>query len=231
MKRSYVSTPAKTKKVKTTYKPKGRKHFYPVPRALGQFSSGFPKQLAITHRYSQNIQYTHVGPNANCQYANFGCNTLFDPWLTIGGHQPLYFDQLSAIYNHYCVMKSRIKVTIVPNTVDAFVSGILIDDDLTPAITVLDGMVEQPSAVSKTSQRDAEVVTVYKSWDCKSVFGPNPLDNKELQGDASANPVEYQSFIIFNRPVDQTVASQMYNLYVSIEYDTIWTELRTIGQS
>ena len=41
------------------------------------------------------------------------------------------------------------KVTIVPNTVDAYVSGILIDDDLTPAITTLDGMVEQPSAVFK----------------------------------------------------------------------------------
>ena len=38
-------------------------------------------------------------------------------------------------------MKARMKVTIVPNTVDAYVSGILIDDDLTPAITTLDGMV------------------------------------------------------------------------------------------
>ena len=47
-------------------------------------------------------------------------------------------------------MKARMKVTIVPNTVDAYVSGILIDD-LTPAITTLDGMVEQPSAVFKTS--------------------------------------------------------------------------------
>ena len=48
-------------------------------------------------------------------------------------------------------MKARMKVTIVPNTVDAYVSGILIDDDLTPAITTLDGMVEQPSVVFKTS--------------------------------------------------------------------------------
>ena len=63
------------------------------------------------------------------------------------GHQPLYFDQVAAIYQHYTVMKARMKVTIVPNTVDAYVSGILIDDDLTPAITTLDGMVEQPSAV------------------------------------------------------------------------------------
>ena len=63
------------------------------------------------------------------------------------GHQPLYFDQVAAIYQRYTVMKARMKVTIVPNTVDAYVSGILIDDDLTPAITTLDGMVEQPSAV------------------------------------------------------------------------------------
>ena len=74
----------------------------------------------------------------------------FDPWLTYGGTSP-YFDQVAAIYQHYTVMKARMKVTIVPNTVDAYVSGILIDDDLTPAITTLDGMVEQPSVVFKTS--------------------------------------------------------------------------------
>ena len=162
--------PSKTKKSKVAVAKRSYKRFYPVPRPLGQYSSGFPKQLAMTHRFSQNVQYTHVGPNANAQYANFGTNCLFDPWLTFGGHQPLYFDQVAAIYQHYTVMKARMKVTIVPNTVDAYVSGILIDDDLTPAITTLDGMVEQPSAVFKTSQRDAEVVTIYKNWDVKSAF-------------------------------------------------------------
>ena len=114
---------------------------------------------------------------------------------------------------------------------DAYVSGILIDDDLTPAITTLDGMVEQPSAVFKTSQRDAEVVTIYKNWDVKSAFTTNPLANPNLQGDAAANPVETQAFIIFNRPVDQTVVSMQFNLYVSIEYDAVWTELRTMTMS
>ena len=134
----------------------------------------------------------------------------FDPWLTYGA-PALYFDQVAAIYQHYTVMKARMKVTIVPNTVDAYVSGILIDDDLTPAILTLDGMVEQPSAVFKTSQRDAEVV-IYKNWDFKSAFTTNPLANPNLQGDAAANPVETQAFIIFNRPVDQTVVSMQFNL-------------------
>ena len=87
------------------------------------------------------------------------------------GAPALYFDQVAAIYQHYTVMKARMKVTIVPNTVDAYVSGILIDDDLTPAITTLDGMVEQPSAVLRP-QRDAEVVTIYKNWDSRVLSRP-----------------------------------------------------------
>ena len=63
-----------------------------------------------------------------------------------GAPAPLLWS-IAAIYQHYTVMKARMKVTIVPNTVDAYVSGILIDDDLTPTITTLDGMVERPSAV------------------------------------------------------------------------------------
>ena len=47
-------------------------------------------------------------------------------------------------------------------------------------------MVEQPSAVFKTSQRDAEVVNIYKNWDVKSAFTTNPLANPNLQGDAGS---------------------------------------------
>ena len=96
------------------------------------------------------------------------------PYLQVGGNQPLYFDQMTNIYNHYTVVKSRIKVTLIPNTVNPFVGGILTDDDGVPAYTSLHEMCEQPSSVYVTSQRDAQVVTLYKSWDCKAVFGPNP---------------------------------------------------------
>ena len=126
-------------------------------------------------------------------------------------------------------MKARMKVTIVPNTVDAYVSGILIDDDLTPAITTLDGMVEQPSAVLRPLQRRWGGHYL-QNWDVR-VLSTNPLANPNLQGDAASNPVETQAFIIFNRPVDQTVVSMMFNLYVSIEYDAVWTELRTMTMS
>ena len=53
-----------------------------------------------------------------------------------------------------------------------------------------------------------------------------------LQGDAAANPVETQAFIIFSIDLSiKTVVSMQFNLYVSIEYDAVWTELRTMTMS
>ena len=92
-------------------------------------------------------------------------------------------------------------------------------------------MVEQPSAVFGD-------LSAGRWWSLSTRIGmlrvlsrPTPLANPNLQGDAAANPVETQAFIIFNRPVDQTVVSMQFNLYVSIEYDAVWTELRTMTMS
>ena len=65
------------------------------------------------------------------QYVNFGTNLP----LTMAdcGAPSLYLIKLQPSTKHYTVMKARMKVTIVPNTVDAYVSGILIDDEFNPS--------------------------------------------------------------------------------------------------
>jgi len=220
-----------SKKTKVS-KPTSKKTFYAVPRPLVQYKTGFPKQLAITHKYSSVYRYTYIGPNENVVTASFGVNCLYDPYLGVGGQQPLYFDQLAAIYNHYTVMKSRFKMTIIPNRNEPFTAGIYIDDDANPAVTTLSVVLAQPSTVSKTSQRDAEVVTLYKSWDCKSQFGPSPLDNDQLQGNDSTNPSEIQAFIPFVRPVYASSSdTTIYDAQITIEYDAVWHELRAISGS
>jgi len=224
MKRSStISTPAKkTRMVKKATK----KSFYAVPRPLVQYRSGFPKQLAITHRYTQSGNMVWTSPTPNTVVTPWGVNCLYDPYLFVGGGQPLYFDQLAGIYNHYTVMKSRIKITIIPNRVEPFTAGIAIDDDGSASGLVLENWTQQPSAVYLTSHRDAQVVTLYKSWDCKSVFGPNPMDNDALRGNVGANPTEIQAFMLFARPVDQTAASTVFDYFCTIEYDTVWNELK-----
>ena len=73
-------------------------------------------------------------------------------------------------------------------------------------------MAEQPSAALRPLSGRWGGQHIYKNWDVKSAFTTNPLANPNLQGDAASNPVETQAFIIFNRPVDQTVVSMMFNL-------------------
>lgn len=197
-----------------------------------QYASGFPKQLKITHRFTQSNWLTYTGPNANCVWFSYGVNCLYDPVLAIGGAQPLYFDQLAAIYNHYTVLSSRIKVTIIPNRTEGFVAGILIDDDGTPSVTTLDSITQQPSAVWSTSHRDVAAMKLYKSWDAKSVFGPNPMDNDKLQGDVASNPSEIQAFTLFARPIDGTTVNQtVYEYMAEIEFDTVWNELKSMTGS
>ena len=181
--------------------------------------------MFITHKYTQTSSLQWTTPNANIVYWNFGVNCLYDPYLSVGGTQPLYFDQLAAIYSHYTVMKSRIKVTMIPNTVEPFVGGICVDDDSLLAVTELQVLAQQPSSVYLTSQRDAEIVRLYHSWDATKAFGPNPLDNDELRGDVSANPVETQAFMVFARPVNQAGVTTVFDIMVTIEFDTVWTEL------
>jgi len=229
MKRS--SAPSSlAKKGKYTQK-KTIKQFRAVPRPLVQYKTGFPKQLAMTHKYTQGGSMVWTPPTVNALVSPWGVNCMYDPYLFVGGGQPLYFDQMTTIYNHYTVMKSRMKVTIIPNTVVPFVAGICIDDDGSTGTQVLDNFTQQPSSVYTVSQRDAQVVTLYKSWDCKSVFGPSPLDNDTLQGNAAANPTEIQAYLLFVRPVDQTATSTTFDFYVTIEYDAIWHELKQVGIS
>jgi len=227
--KSTISTPAK--KGRSMAKKSTKKSFFSVPRPLVQYKTGFPKQLEMTHRFCQSGTALWATGTSAVTYLPFGVNCLYDPYLAIGGAQPLYFDTMTNIYDHYTVLKSRIKVTIIPNTVQPFVAGITIDDDGSPAYTALSTMAEQPSSVYLTSQRDAQVVTLFKTWDCKSVFGPNPLDNDSLQGSAAANPTEIQAFIVWMRPIFTAAEGMAFDYMVEITYDTVWNEVKEMTGS
>ena len=128
-------------------------------------------------------------------------------------------------------MKARMKVTIVPNTVDAYVSGILIDDDLTPAITTLDGMVEQPSAVLRPLSGTLR-------WSLSTRIGMLRCFSRPTRWLIPIYKVMRQRILWRLKPslssIDlsiRAVVSMQFNLYVSIEYDAVWTELRTMTMS
>jgi hypothetical protein len=71
---------------------------------------GFPDQLKCTLKYKETgISFSGATPAAQV----YRVNSLFDPNLTGIGHQPNYFDQLTAVYGQYLVTAAKVSARII----------------------------------------------------------------------------------------------------------------------
>lgn len=201
-----------------------------APKWAGKPKSGFPKQLRMSHRYCD--VYSLASTAGSQPSGSFSCNGMYDPDISGTGHQPMYFDQLAAIYNHYTVLKSTIVVRLRSRgSSSAAVYAIYINDDSTVTPTNVVFRCEQSSAVYKTvGYQQSEEVVLKKTWDAKQAFGPGALADPNLQGTASANPTEQQMFTLTMSPLDGATACTV-DAFVTITYDVIWQELKDITSS
>jgi len=219
---SSVSTPGKRSRV--TKKPK----LYKQVR-VNKF--GFPSQQSVCLKYNH---YVFFGGTAALVTYPFHQNSMYDPYQPAGGHQPLYFDQYSAIYNHWVVNKARIKVTFVGTTASLVpcVAGIYVNDDTTLVASTFETLSEQSSCRTKcVSDTTDTPVTIYgEVYDAVKTFGPNTIANANLRGSASSNPSETSFWSVFVQPMDSASAYGLY-AYVQIEYEGTFFELKDIAGS
>jgi len=225
---------------KKSYKPKSTKKVYkskyvrkPNPTknlSMVTLGKGFPKKCVFTHKYFDTFTMTTTG-GATSSY-NFSCNGMYDPNVTAAGHQPMYFDQAGAIWDHYTVIGSKITLKIANRSAtntNGIVSIYLNDDTaITPTLTAI---VETTSAkYANINAANLDQRTLVNSWSAKKMFGSNPVSNNSLQGTTTANPTEQTHYQILVYPVDLG-SSNVYDCSVLIEYIAVWAELRDIGGS
>lgn len=189
--------------------------------------SGFPQKLMTTLVYNGTYGGTSAGLSPVIR--QFSCNGMFDPDITGTGHQPMYFDQFMAIYDHYTVFRSHIEMRLVV-TSNSSLSVLYIDDD-TSTVSLAEQAAEQPSASKViTPVTMSRPSILRKSWDAKSFFGGDIYDNDNLQGNASANPVEQSYFTFVHGALDTGVNSAVY-VNFTIRYEAVFDELKTQSQS
>jgi len=72
---------------------------------------GFPDRVSLKLKYVDRLD---ISTSAGVPYYNhiFRANSVYDPDYTATGHQPLYFDQYSAIYDKYKVRGCRLDLDI-----------------------------------------------------------------------------------------------------------------------
>lgn len=210
---------------KRTYKRKQTIH-----KTTASLGKGFPKQLQITHRYVDQFSLTSNVGTVGSYFLS--CNGMFDPNVSGTGHQPLYFDQMTALYDQYCVIGSSIKVTMFPST--GSTSGVACvlyvnDDNASPAN--FQTLAEQTTATIKyMAFNNSDPLVMTKKWSAKKYFGGAVLANDELQGNATGNPVEQSFFNIAIQSANQTDTLSVV-VMVELSYIAIWKELRDINGS
>lgn len=233
--RKYLTTGTKsTASVKKKTKYVAKKYALKKPvynKTTVNAGLGFPKKLMMTHKYNEVVVPTcSVGALA---YYTFSCNSLYDPNVTSGGHQPMFFDQLTAIYDHYTVIGSiaTIKIThLVPSNYSARV-GCFINDDSTVTPSTMDALCENSQSKHRLLAAGQTTPVVFTmKWSAKKTFGGSVLGNDNLQGSYNSSPTEQSMFTLMVQPTDQVTTSS-YVVDVSIRYITIWDELKDIASS
>lgn len=189
---------------------------------------GFPPTLQMTMAYTD----TYALANGAGSVANqvFSCNGLHDPDITGGGHQVLYYDQLSAVYNHYTVTSSyavyQVLSTSVSNSPSSFTA--YIDDDSTPS-SPLSARQEMGGAQVQLVSPGMSPKQLKIRYSSKANFGGDPLSDSAQQG-AAGNPTE-QMFYIFTLGAADGSSVTSVSVLVRIFYTVVWQELKSITGS
>lgn len=172
------------------------------------------------------------------------CNGIFDP-DNAGAttHQPMYRDQLAAIYNKYVVLSSTATFTFHLAATSA-APAILVGCCILPFSGAAPGqavtLAEQPTAIWKVipgvqaTPQDAyqTVNRITIKWDTKKSFGGDVIDNTSLGADIGANPTEQTFFNFFCQDAAATPAAISALVVTAIvTYNVQWFDLNTESAS
>lgn len=185
----------------------------------------FPPFLHNTLRYCGKTQVTLSVGTGNYK---FRANSLYDPDFTSTGHQPLYFDQLSALYDHYIVVRSRLKIYFASATNANLVVSLYVDDDSTHQVSTDRGAEMRKGKVITGNPSTGPLEPISASWSALQTFG-SPIPNDNLQGTSTTNPTEESYYALYFE--DMLAGSGTIYFFYEMEFDCVWEELTTITGS
>lgn len=195
----------------------------------------FPAKKRQTLTYATRQAYTVNAVAGAIGPLQFRVNGMFDPQVSLGGIQPLGFDQWMALYKYFTVISARIKLTYMCNTGAASGTssggfGLFITNSDAPIVTASNqAMTSQYSTWAPwMSGQNARSVTL--TWSAAKYFGvKDVLDDDTYAGTNAVDPLR-QAYV--NVWADGWAANQASgNFLLEISYDAVFHEPREVGES
>lgn len=221
------TTPASSSK-RQMMKKTSRRNFG-VPRNKVSTGIGFPKQMFTNLKYED--QYVIAMTAGALVHDQYTLNGLYDTYYTGAGHQPLYFDQIMLIYNHYMVLGCKMTVVAAPykTNLTAVKLALSQNDDTVITPSSFNTFAEQSKAQSCIVPEQETSRELVLKWSAKKTFGAT-MGNTLLRGNVGANPTETSIGVISMQPADNITTSYI-SLRIKLEYSVVFTELRDIAGS
>lgn len=196
-----------------------------IPRAP------FPDYRFVRLKYAEVTTYTITQGTLMPLYVYQ--SSLFDPRYNIGGHQPLYFDQLSYIYKKYRVYGMHVRVKMTGNYDYGAVLGLRFTDTPTSDPNNLELFMERPDTIARKGYSYTQDIQIRAYKSVASTLGvprSEVYTDDKYAAETSASPTNlmYASLYVYNfHPTN----SQNYTVYTEIIYYAKFFDRITVAQS
>jgi len=188
----------------------------------------FPTKL----RYCDNYQIS-IATAGVPSYQVWMVNSLFDPDVTGTGHQPMYFDQLAAMYLNYTVYKCVITVRIVPKDTYPITCCLLSGQANDFSTYTMEAIREQKLAKTRLVAGQYNAITMRKTVNIAKILGKTNdaiLNDNVYNTSVGSNPGDAVYCALIVDDTNLTSATGVY-VEVDLEYHCIFTQLKDVGQS
>lgn len=197
-------------------------------------SSALPLGKTFKYRARYHEQaVTFTATNSSPAVGVYTMNGLYDPNITGVGHQPIGFDQIMPMYDHYHVIGS--KITVKCTNLDAGTGGILTLNlkDNSGTSANLNEIIENgncKSVLIGTSGSSDGTKTLTLNCNPSKFFGRKVMQGTKYNGNELSNPSD-QVYCHVNFQGAQNISTVSAVMQITIEYIAILTEPKQLTGS
>jgi len=188
----------------------------------------------VTLRYVERQTDLNSGAAGAISEIFWWANGLFDPRDAIGGHQPLGFDQMMLMYNHWVVIGAKITIDFVNlDATNPQIVGIRPADDavaLNSVERVMEFGTTKYKLLNKWGTAGDKTQMTYRINPNKFLGVSHPLSSSRVRGSATSNPAEGCFFGMFAAP-QAAIDPGVVRCSVRIEYVALFMEPKELAQS
>lgn len=186
-----------------------------------------PANAIVKLRYCEILNETT--PTANTANAiDFAASGIFDPNLSLGGHQPLGRDEYLPFFRRYRIIGSRMKITCGFGISVRGQCGIVLSEAPGEISANVTTNMEQPYSTYVTMNTEGKTRTLVKKFSMKKFFGRARAAQSTTEAVMGSNPGDLGHFTIW---FASDPGSQSIYLNIQIDYIVLFSDRKFLLQS